>query len=117
MDVSLELEALMDACGDDREAAVELIELFCEMTGPEFSRLVSAAADGDAPTLSATAHKCAGSSGTCGMMKLARHLRDLEVASAAGIPPDMDARLDAISREKAEVRRILQEQFHQSFDL
>lgn len=116
METSLDIDALMDACAGDREVAVELVGLFCEATGPEFSRLESAAAGRNASELSAAAHKCAGSSGTCGMLELARHLRELEVASADGIPPDLDARMDAISREKEDVRRLLHETFQQSFE-
>lgn len=106
----------MEACGEDRSVAVELIELFCETTGPEFSRLESAAASRDAPTLRAAAHKCAGSSGTCGMMVLARRLQELETASIGGVPKDLHDRLQAINREKGEIRNLLHKLFQQTFE-
>lgn len=117
MERSLDIETLMDASGGDHDTAVELIQLFCEMTGPEFSRLEGAAAVGDAATLSAAAHKCAGSCGACGMLALSQHLRNLEIASVAGMPDDLDARLETIRQEKTRVRKLLEEQFSESFEL
>jgi HPt (histidine-containing phosphotransfer) domain-containing protein len=112
---TINVSNLMDASGGDREIAISLVTLYFELTGPEITKLEEAVRAGDSPVVSAVAHKCAGSSSSCGMPVLAVMLKDLEKASAQGMPADITERMQKIREEMAAVRTAFEAHFGCSF--
>ncbi|MBM4153147.1 MAG: hypothetical protein FJ220_06470, partial [Kiritimatiellaceae bacterium] len=82
---TFDVERLLETSGDDRSLAVELLSLYLELTGKELDRLQIVASIGDNKSIHSIAHKCAGSSITCGMQELADILRELEYASVESV--------------------------------
>ena len=105
----------MDASGGDREIASSLVRLYFELTGVEITRLEEAVREEDAAAVSAIAHKCAGSSVSCGMPALGVMLKNLESESAKGMPTDTSERMQEINREMAAVRSAFETHFGCSF--
>ncbi len=105
----------MDASGGDREIAMSLVSLYFELTGSEIAKLEEAIRTGDSATTSAVAHKCAGSSVSCGMPVLAVMLKDLEKASAQSMPADAPERMQEIRKEMSAVRTAFEAHFGCSF--
>ncbi len=112
---TINVSNLMDASGGDREIAISLVTLYFELTGAEITKLEEAVRAGDAPVVSAVAHKCAGSSSSCGMPVLAVMLKDLEKTSAQGMPADVAERMQGICKEMAAVRTAFETHFGCSF--
>ena len=112
---TINVSNLMDASGGDREIAISLVCLYFELTGAEITKLEEAVREGNAPVVSAVAHKCAGSSSSCGMPVLAAMLKDLEKASAQSMPADAPARMQEICKEMAAVRTAFEAHFGCSF--
>lgn len=112
---TINVSNLMDASGGDREIAISLVTLYFELTGAEITKLEEAVRTGDAPVVSAVAHKCAGSSSSCGMPVLAVMLKDLEKTSAQGMPADVAERMQGICKEMAAVRTAFETHFGCSF--
>jgi HPt (histidine-containing phosphotransfer) domain-containing protein len=67
-----------DLAGGDDEAARDLLTLYLEDTSAQIALMVSALAGGNADQVGRAAHACAGSSGTCGVDRLAEMFRRLE---------------------------------------
>ena len=112
---TINVSNLMDASGGDREIAASLVTLYFELTGGEIARLEEAIRTGDSATTSAVAHKCAGSSSSCGMPVLAVMLKDLEKASVQSMPADAAERMQEIRKEMAAVRTAFEAHFGCSF--
>lgn len=93
---TIDVTILMDAAGGDRDMAVELIQLYLDLTAKELVLLEEAVANGDAPAIHAIAHKCSGSSMTCGMNEMAGLMKDLEYESSLGLLDDAHNRLTLI---------------------
>ncbi len=106
---------LMEAACDDQDLAIELIHLYFDLTDKELDRLEDAAGNGDAATVSAVAHKCAGSSVACGMTALGVLLRTLELDAKQGLPDDLSDQLKKIREEMASVRDALNKHFQCNF--
>ena len=111
----IDINALMDAACKDLSIAKELLKLFFELTGQEQTRLSAAAAQGDAPTASAVAHKIAGSCSACGMSELAARFRELERLCKGSLPDDLNERLQSVYGELQNIRHGLEEYFNCSF--
>jgi HPt (histidine-containing phosphotransfer) domain-containing protein len=112
---TINVSNLMDASGGDREIAISLVCLYFELTGTEITKLEEAVRTGNAPVVSAVAHKCAGSSSSCGMPALAALLKTLEKASAQGMPTNAPEQLQEIGREMSAVRTAFETHFGCSF--
>ena len=112
---TINVSNLMDASGGDREIAMSLVSLYFELTGSEIAKLEEAIRTGNSATTSAVAHKCAGSSSSCGMPALAVMLKDLEKASAQSMPADAPERMQEIRKEMAAVRTAFEAHFGCSF--
>jgi HPt (histidine-containing phosphotransfer) domain-containing protein len=107
---STDIAEILATAGGDRDLARDLIRLFFELTGQEFMLLNAAVKASDAETACDVAHKCAGSSSTCGMMKLAFLLKNLETACVAELPEDAEQQLLTI-REEFDASKSAYEQF------
>lgn len=101
---SIDIDRLMEASGSDPALAEELVELYLELTGKEVVLLQKAAEAGDTAAVHAIAHKCAGSSVTCGMKELAETLRNLEYETFSGLPDDLSERLNQINKQLDVIR-------------
>lgn len=112
---TINVSNLMDASGGDREIAISLVSLYFELTGAEIIKLEEAVRAGNAAVVSAVAHKCAGSSVSCGMPVLAAMLKNLETTSAQEMPADIPERMQAIREEMAAVRTAFETHFGCSF--
>jgi len=112
---NVDLSGLLDAAGGDREIAASLIHLYFELTGGEIVQLKEAVREGNAKRVSAIAHKCAGSSISCGMTSLAALLKALETDSAQNMPADADQRLEEVCNELSAVQTALETHFNCSF--
>ena len=112
---SIDLKLLMESSCDDRDIAIDLIHLYFDLTGEELARLEEAAGNGDAATVSAVAHKCAGSSVACGMTTLGILLRALELDAKQGLPENFPEQLKNIKEEMSAVRDILNNHFNCAF--
>jgi len=112
---TINVSNLMDASGGDQEIAISLVSLYFELTGAEITKLEEAVRTGDAPLVSSVAHKCAGSSSSCGMPVLAVMLKDLEKTSAQSMPADAPERMQEICKEMAAVRAAFETHFGCSF--
>jgi HPt (histidine-containing phosphotransfer) domain-containing protein len=111
----IDVDLLIDSACDDREIAADLVRLYFELTGQEMLRLDEAVANGDFATISAVAHKCAGSSISCGMTRLSELLRNLEQQSAEGIPPDLPDQMEQIKAEMTAVKAAAEKHFDCTF--
>ncbi len=109
------MTSLLDASGGNREIACSLARLYFELTAGEITRLADAIAAGDAATASAVAHKCAGSSISCGMAALAAQLKSLELESLRGMPANAAEQLAEIRKELAAVQTAMETYFDCSF--
>ena len=102
---------LMDAAGGDRNMAAELIQLYLDLTAKELDLLEEAVSGGDAPAIQAIAHKCAGSSITCGMNEMAGLMKDLEYEASLGLLENAEKQLklikDGLTAIKTESTAIL----------
>ena len=105
----------MDAACKDLSIAKELLKMFFDLTGQEQARLSAAAAQGDAPTASAVAHKIAGSCSACGMSELSTRFRELERLCKESLPADLSERLKGVYDELLNIRLGLEEYFNCSF--
>jgi HPt (histidine-containing phosphotransfer) domain-containing protein len=112
---TINVSNLMDASGGNQEIAISLVSLYFELTGGEISKLEEAIRAGDASTVSAIAHKCAGSSVSCGMPALAVMLKNLEMESTKGMPADVSERMQEINKEMVSVRAAFETHFGCSF--
>jgi len=112
---TIDITLLMEASGDDRDIAIDLIHLFFDLTGKELDRLEDAAGNGDAATVSAVAHKCAGSSVACGITTLGALLRALELDAKQDLPTNLSDQLKRIREEMATVRDTLNKHFQCNF--
>lgn len=108
----IDLAVLMDASGNNREIAADLLKLFFELTAQEQANLSAAIAGGRAPEAAAVAHKVAGSCSACGMHGLAARFRELELLCKQVLPDDAGARLQTITAELGTVRRQLETEFN-----
>jgi len=93
---TIDSTVLMDAAGGDRNMAAELLQLYMDLTAKELVLLEEAILSGSAPAVHAIAHKCAGSSMTCGMSEMAGLMKDLEYESSLGLLEDAQKRLTLI---------------------
>lgn len=105
---SIDPSILLDAVCDDRQTAIDLLNMFFELTRMEMERLTASITDGDAATASAAAHKIAGSSVSCGLNHLAAGLREIETLCKEAIPADIDDRLQLIDRQLGEGRQFFE---------
>jgi HPt (histidine-containing phosphotransfer) domain-containing protein len=112
---TINVSNLMDASGGNQEIAISLVSLYFELTGSEITKLEEAIRAGDAATVSAVAHKCAGSSSSCGMPSLAALLKNLEKASAHGMPADAPEQMQKINTEMVALRTAFEAHFGCAF--
>ena len=81
----VDMAALMLVAGD--EAALgEIVKLYLTQIEVEIQKLEAAVGAGNLSEAVRIAHKCAGSSGTCGMTAIVPPLHDLETLGAKGDP-------------------------------
>ncbi|MCC7299558.1 MAG: Hpt domain-containing protein [Verrucomicrobia bacterium] len=111
----MDIAALMDATGGNRDIAKDLARLYLDLTGQELARLDQAVTDGDEEKVSAIAHKCAGSSISCGLIKLSTLLKALELSSAQEMPPDILGQIEGIRNEMSAAKTALEAYFDCSF--
>jgi HPt (histidine-containing phosphotransfer) domain-containing protein len=102
----------MDASGGNREVAVSLVQLYFELTGGEMTRMAEAISGNCPETVSAIAHKCAGSSISCGMIRLADLLKTLETSSAQVMPADAPGQLEEIQKEMSAMKTAFETHFN-----
>jgi HPt (histidine-containing phosphotransfer) domain-containing protein len=114
---TVDIGLLMDVASDDREIAADLVRLYFEQTRQEMLQLEAAADSGDFTAVSTIAHRCAGSSTSCGMTKLFEMLRDLERQSVESIPPDLPDQLEKIKAEMVAVKTVTEDYFNCTFKL
>ncbi len=112
---TIDTSGLMDASGGNREIAISLVQLFFELTGGEFARLETAVHEGNATNVSSIAHKCAGSSISCGMLRLSKLLKALEIESAQGMPADAPEQLEKIQDELDAAKTAFEAHFNCTF--
>lgn len=112
---TVDVTSLLDASGGNQEIAASLARLYFELTAGEITRLAAAITGGDASAVSAIAHKCAGSSISCGMAALAAQLKNLELESARGMPANAAEQLAQIRKELAAVQTAMETYFNCSF--
>jgi len=105
----------MEASDDDRDIAIELANLYFELTDEELVGLKEAANTGQRETVSAIAHKCSGSSAACGISGLANLLKSLELDTKQGLPDDLQERLGKIDAEMNAARAALGTHFNCAF--
>lgn len=108
----------MEASCDDRDIAVDLVQLFFELTGQEMVGLKEAADTGNTESVVSISHKCAGSSSSCGLLALANMLRTIELdAKQNGLPDDLQDRLKKIDEEMNAAKAGLEAHFNCVFTL
>jgi PAS domain S-box-containing protein len=74
---SIDFKRLKLAAGDNPQSVDELLELFINQTSSELEQLKIAIASNKTEDGAQIAHKCAGSSETCGMMRLGKLFREM----------------------------------------
>lgn len=108
----IDIDVLLEATGNDRTIAAELMRLFFELTGQEQARLADAVAQGNFAAASAVAHKVAGSCVACGMNGISARFKELETLCKEAMPDDVCERVQTIDRELQDTRRNLEEHFN-----
>lgn len=108
----VDMSILMEASCDERELALELIQLFFETTDECCERLDKAMMAGDAAEISAASHKCCGASASCGMIELERRMRTIESTGKDNRLSDTPAAYDAMKEELASCRHFLEHEFN-----
>ncbi|HPR83325.1 MAG TPA: Hpt domain-containing protein [Pontiellaceae bacterium] len=108
----IDIDVLLEATGNDRTIAAELMRLFFELTGQEQARLADAVAQGNHAAASAVAHKVAGSCVACGMSGIYARFKELENLCKEAMPEDACERIQAIDRELQDARRNLEKYFN-----
>jgi HPt (histidine-containing phosphotransfer) domain-containing protein len=107
----IEADVLLESACGDYDTAIELLNLFFELTGAEMKRLILAVDEDDVASALGTAHKMAGSCLACGLMTLGNDLRELEKDCKQGLlPGDVTERMECITQQFGEARGILERQ-------
>lgn len=83
-DAPVDFTWLRECTDNDADALKTLLDLYFSRTTTLIAELDKAIADGTAPEVRRLAHACSGSSGTCGMVKLAPLFKSLEKMGANG---------------------------------
>jgi HPt (histidine-containing phosphotransfer) domain-containing protein len=104
---AIDIDHLMEASGGDRELAAELVHLYLDLTDKELVLLEKATVAGDAAAAHSIAHKCAGSSFTCGMNELARILKHLEYETSLGMLEHAPALIKQVNEQMCAVKASL----------
>jgi CheY-like chemotaxis protein/HPt (histidine-containing phosphotransfer) domain-containing protein len=74
----VDMDRLLDFSDNDPESLNELISLYFQQTTGQMEQITAALQSGNASDVQRLAHSCAGASATCGMIRLAPMLRELE---------------------------------------
>jgi HPt (histidine-containing phosphotransfer) domain-containing protein len=117
-DALVDLALLSDAAGNDEARMRDLVGLYFRQMSEQMPLLRAAIAAGSAGEVRRIAHRCAGSSASCGMAGVVPPLRDLErmgkereLGGAARVFADLERRLELVRdrlRERAEKRSMMQ---------
>jgi HPt (histidine-containing phosphotransfer) domain-containing protein len=75
---SVDFELLNSIFDNDPDQVREVLNLYLEQASAQIEGMGAAIAAGNAPDLNRLAHKCAGSSASCGMNNIVPLLRELE---------------------------------------
>jgi CheY-like chemotaxis protein/HPt (histidine-containing phosphotransfer) domain-containing protein len=103
----VDLDRLTDiALGDPTELR-GLVEFYFSQSDEMIAQLESAVRSRSAPDVRAAAHKFAGSSATCGMVVVAKYLRELERQAEAKVLRDASALLGKVQRSFEQTRQFM----------
>jgi HPt (histidine-containing phosphotransfer) domain-containing protein len=102
-DDPIDLSRLEEFTGGDPEQFRELTDLYLSQAMEQVPRLRQAVASGAPREVEQLAHKLAGSSSTCGMVRISPPLRSMEEKARSG---SMDGMADLLARVEAELERI-----------
>ena len=94
----VEMDRLNEFASGDPGNLRELVDLYYQQTDSQMEKLEEAIRNAQAPEIKRIAHSCAGSSATCGMLRIAGFFRELERAAA-------ENRLGPVPRLFREVRQ------------
>lgn len=100
---SVDMGRLHDFADNDPDSLRELVTLYLSQTAGQLEQLEAALQKGDAAEVQRLAHSCAGASATCGMIRFAPLLRELE---KQGHDRDLSHSADLFGKIRAEFGQI-----------
>ncbi len=106
-DPLVDMERLMDFCGGDRENMRDLVQLYLSQTQNNIGSLKAAHAAGNTLDVQQLAHKTCGSSATCGMTRIAKVFKDLEIRAISGDLAEAMVYFERIEKDFKELRSFL----------
>ncbi|QBG48745.1 Hpt domain-containing protein [Verrucomicrobia bacterium S94] len=98
LQVMNDIKTLIESAGDDRELAVDLLELFKEQAIEGIAALSDAVQKEDSKEAVHLAHKLVGSAIACGFIDLSQELRFIETECQREVPDDIEQRLQTVSQ-------------------
>ena len=99
----VDMDRMLDFSDNDPESLRELVALYFKQTTTQMEELATAIKAADASGVQRVAHSCAGASATCGMIRIAPLLRELE---KQGHDRDLSAAVEKFTQVTAEFERI-----------
>jgi len=113
-----DVQTLLESAGDDRELAVELLEMFQEQAMEEIGVLTDASQRCDAKEVARTAHKLVGSAVACGFISLSKELRSIELQGLHNGSADIKERIEILNQLLEEgcnemIRRLADEKIYE----
>ncbi len=103
-EVLVDFEWLRECTDNDTDAIKSLLDLYFDRTAKLLGELDVAIASGRAEEVRRLGHACSGTSGTCGMVKLAPLFKELERIGATGTVDGAAAIATAVRSEFSQAK-------------
>ena len=103
----MDMPRLLDFSDGNPDTLRELVSLYLKQTSEQLAQLEAAATAGNAKEVRRLSHSCAGASATCGMIRLAPLLREIERLAEDGVLTDMPRLVAEVQGEFARIRDFL----------
>jgi two-component system sensor histidine kinase/response regulator len=110
IDPRVDLERLSEFSGGDQANMRELVHLYLTQTQGSLAKLKTSINAGTIAEVQQLAHKTCGASATCGMMRISKPLKELEMQAIAGKLTDAHRLFQQIETDFAELRNFLASQ-------
>lgn len=101
------MERINDFTGGDPEQIKELTDLYVTQTAEQLKQLREALKERDVKKVEHLSHKGAGSSATCGMLRMAPMLRQIEHTAREGRLDGLDQAMDRVDEEFVVIQNFL----------
>lgn len=98
-DVSLDLAAVLDRLGGDRELLCDIARIFLELGARHLDQLAAEVAASDCAAVARRAHELKGMSANLGALEMLRQSKLLEMTAQQQLPEQMREHCDLLRRE------------------